>query len=99
MPSADREIEHDWVSAGLDNRWHICHYSAITMMAASRQRPGAEVALQGLSIRQATPADTVNPARRLYERHGFGVVETRTDPTYERYTGIAGRHLMVKELS
>lgn len=42
---------------------------------------------------------TVNPARRLYERHGFRVVETRTDPAYERYTGIPGRHLMVKELA
>ncbi len=40
----------------------------------------------------------VNPARRLYERHGFRVVETRTDPDYERYTGIPGRYLMVKEL-
>lgn len=42
---------------------------------------------------------TINPARRLYERHGYRVVETRTDPAYERYTGIAGRHLMVKELT
>jgi ribosomal protein S18 acetylase RimI-like enzyme len=41
---------------------------------------------------------TANPARRLYERHGFGVVETRTDTDYERYTGIEGRFLMVKEL-
>lgn len=41
---------------------------------------------------------TVNPARRLYERHGFRIAETRTDPAYERYTGIAGRYLMVKEL-
>lgn len=41
---------------------------------------------------------TANPARHLYERHGFRVIETRTDPAYERYTGIAGRHLMVKEL-
>ena len=40
-----------------------------------------------------------NPARRLYERHGFRVVETRTDPDYERYAGIAGRVLMVKELA
>jgi ribosomal protein S18 acetylase RimI-like enzyme len=39
-----------------------------------------------------------NPARRLYERHGFRVVETRTDADYKRYTGIDGRHLMVKEL-
>jgi ribosomal protein S18 acetylase RimI-like enzyme len=42
---------------------------------------------------------TTNPARRLYERHGFRVVETRTDPAFERYTGIAGRHLMVKALA
>lgn len=41
---------------------------------------------------------TINPARRLYERHGFRVVETRTDPDYERYTGIEGRVRMVKEL-
>ena len=41
---------------------------------------------------------TSNPARRLYERSGFRVVETRTDPVYRRITGIDGRHLMVKEL-
>ena len=43
--------------------------------------------------------NTGNPARRLYERHGFRVVSTLTDPDYERYTGLAGRHLMTKELS
>jgi ribosomal protein S18 acetylase RimI-like enzyme len=42
---------------------------------------------------------TINPARRLYERQGFSVMETRTDASYERMTGISGRHLMVKELS
>ena len=42
--------------------------------------------------------NTANPARRLYERHGFRVVETRTDRDFERYTGIRGRHLMVKNL-
>jgi len=41
---------------------------------------------------------TSNPARRLYERHGFRVVETKTDPEYERYTSIQGRVLMAKEL-
>ena len=41
----------------------------------------------------------VNPARHLYERQGFKVVETRTDAEYERMTGIPGRNLMVKELS
>lgn len=41
---------------------------------------------------------TSNPARHLYERHGFYVAETKTDAAYERYTGIEGRHLMLKDL-
>jgi ribosomal protein S18 acetylase RimI-like enzyme len=41
---------------------------------------------------------TANAARRLYERYGFHVVETRTDVEYERYSGIEGRVHMVKEL-
>jgi len=41
---------------------------------------------------------TDNPARRLYERAGFRIVETRTDPVYRRITGIDGRHLMIKPL-
>ena len=40
-----------------------------------------------------------NPARRLYERTGFRTVETRTDPEYERITGIPGRVLMTKALA
>jgi ribosomal protein S18 acetylase RimI-like enzyme len=47
----------------------------------------------------ALSTTTSNPARHLYERHGFSVVKTRTDSSYERMTGIAGRHLMVKELA
>ena len=42
---------------------------------------------------------TNNPARRLYERQGFLVVSTRTDPGYERFTGAAGRVLMTKVLA
>ncbi len=60
----------------------------------------AETDARERSFRQMSlHTTTINPARRLYERHGFRVVETRTDSSYERYTGIAGRHLMVKELS
>jgi ribosomal protein S18 acetylase RimI-like enzyme len=40
----------------------------------------------------------INPARRLYERHGFRVAETKTDAAYERATGIAGGIRMIKEL-
>jgi len=47
--------------------------------------------------RMALTTTTINPARHLYERHGFRVVETKTDPAFERYTGIEGRHLMVKD--
>jgi hypothetical protein len=41
---------------------------------------------------------TANPARRLYERKGFTVTRTATDPRYERYTGIQGRVLMEKAI-
>lgn len=42
---------------------------------------------------------TTNPARRLYERAGLAVVETREDAEYRDYTGVSGRVLMVKHLS
>lgn len=58
-----------------------------------------EKARQGGHRQMSLVTDTTNPARRLYERHGFHVVETRTDPDYERITGIPGRHLMAKELT
>ncbi len=59
----------------------------------------AEAEARAGGYRQMTlTTTTVNPARHLYERHGFRVVETRTNPEYERYTGIAGRHRMVKDL-
>ena len=54
-----------------------------------------ERGLQTISLNTTT----VNPARNLYERHGFRVAETRTDAAFERYTGIPGRHLMLKELT
>jgi ribosomal protein S18 acetylase RimI-like enzyme len=37
---------------------------------------------------------TANPARHLYERHGFVVTQTAVDRRYEAYTGIAGQLLM-----
>ena len=56
-------------------------------------------AINGGYRRMSLTTTTSNPARHLYERHGFRVVETRTDPVYERYTGIQGRVLMVKDLA
>ena len=37
-----------------------------------------------------------NPARHLYERHGFDVVEEKRHPAYEARTGSPGRVLMVR---
>jgi GNAT superfamily N-acetyltransferase len=42
---------------------------------------------------------STNRARHLYERAGYVVTRERTDPAYERYTGIPGRVLMEKQLS
>jgi ribosomal protein S18 acetylase RimI-like enzyme len=42
---------------------------------------------------------TSNPARRLYERAGYRVVETREDATYRALTGVAGGVRMVKRLA
>ena len=39
---------------------------------------------------------TDNPARRLYERHGFETVAEKRHPTFERRTGSMGRVLMVR---
>ncbi|MEX2157845.1 MAG: GNAT family N-acetyltransferase [Dehalococcoidia bacterium] len=57
-----------------------------------------EEARQRAASQMSLNTTVVNPAQHLYERHGFRIVETRTDRTYERYTGIPGRVLMVKEL-
>lgn len=57
-----------------------------------------EARAAGYSVMSLTTT-TTNPARRLYERHGFHVAETKTDATYQRLTGIEGRHLMVKEVA
>ena len=40
-----------------------------------------------------------NPARRLYERNGYTVIEERTGRRYARMTGTPGRILMVKPLA
>ena len=41
---------------------------------------------------------TNNRARGLYERHGYRVVDQKTNTRYERITGSEGRVLMVKTL-
>lgn len=41
---------------------------------------------------------TDNPARGLYERNGYRLVDQKTNARYERITGSEGRVLMVKTL-
>jgi GNAT superfamily N-acetyltransferase len=48
--------------------------------------------------RMCLETGAANPARRLYERHGFEVIETKLNAEYERLTGSPGRILMAKEL-
>ena len=58
----------------------------------------AESLAEGKWPRMCIETGIDNPARRLYERHGFQVIETKTDDAYERLTGSPGRVLMVKNL-
>jgi ribosomal protein S18 acetylase RimI-like enzyme len=47
-----------------------------------------------------TVISTTNyPSLSWYERSGFKVTRTVTDPVYERYTGVAGRLLLEKVLN
>jgi ribosomal protein S18 acetylase RimI-like enzyme len=57
-----------------------------------------EARARGVGNMSLTTA-TDNPARRLYERHGFAVVAEKRDPRYERLTGSPGRVLMVKPVA
>lgn len=48
----------------------------------------------GRSLSLTTRSD--NPARHLYERHGFAVVAEKRNGAFERRTGSPGRILMVR---
>lgn len=77
----------------VDERWRGQGIGAVMLAHAER------AARQDGHDKMSLTTTLSNPARRLYERSGFRVVETRTDPEYEKITGIPGRVLMVKELS
>jgi ribosomal protein S18 acetylase RimI-like enzyme len=49
--------------------------------------------------RMSIETGVTNPARRLYERHGYRAVEEKTSVAYERLTDSPGRVMMMKELS
>lgn len=66
--------------------------------AALLEEAEREAVRQGATVLSLTTA-TNNPARRLYERAGFSVLEQRTDPAYEAATGVAGRVLMTKSIT
>jgi ribosomal protein S18 acetylase RimI-like enzyme len=48
--------------------------------------------------RMSIETGITNPARRLFQRHGYAVIATKADPRYEHVTGSPGRILMVREL-
>lgn len=62
-------------------------------------RHAEELARRKGAPRMSLETGITNPARRLYERHGYQVVATKTDAIYERLTGSPGRILMAKELT
>lgn len=83
------------------------YHIAEVHVLGSRRNQGIGAALMAEAERQARAAGaprmsltttTTNPARHLYERSGFHVVETREDPDYCALTGVSGRILMVREL-
>jgi len=48
--------------------------------------------------RMSLHTSVVNPTKDMVMRHGYALVATGTDAGYERLSGIAGWHLLVKEL-
>lgn len=48
--------------------------------------------------RMCVETGITNPARRLYGRHGYAVIATKTNAGYERMTGSPGRVLMSKDI-
>lgn len=97
----------------LRGRVHIpppagAYHVAEVHVLGSRRNQGIGAALMAEAERQARASGarlmsltttTSNPARHLYERSGFRVVETREDPDFLALTGVAGHILMVKDLA
>jgi len=61
-------------------------------------REGEAAARAAGHSRMSLTTAITNPAQHLYERHGYRIIETKTDAAYARITGVPGRVLMVKEL-
>jgi ribosomal protein S18 acetylase RimI-like enzyme len=57
-----------------------------------------DLARRSGSPRMCLETGITNPARWLYERHGFRTMATKENSRYERVTGSPGRVLMVKDL-
>jgi ribosomal protein S18 acetylase RimI-like enzyme len=61
-------------------------------------RHADELALREGAPRMSIETGITNPARRLYERHGYTAIAEKASVAYERVTDSPGRVLMVKEL-
>jgi ribosomal protein S18 acetylase RimI-like enzyme len=76
-------------------------------VSPSAQRSGVGRALFREAKRQAINQEAQslslqtlvgNPARLVFERWGFEVTDTLTDPIFQQLTGVPGYHLMMCEL-
>jgi GNAT superfamily N-acetyltransferase len=56
-----------------------------------------DLALRANAPRMTVETGITNPARRLYERHGYNAVAEKMSIAYQRVTGSPGRVLMVKD--
>lgn len=61
-------------------------------------RRAEDLAHRSRASRMCLETGITNPALRLYKRHGYAVVATKTDAGYERMTGSPGRVLMSKDI-
>lgn len=62
-------------------------------------RHAEDLARRNAASRLCVETGIDNPALRLYERHGYTVVASKTDAGYKRLTGSPGRVLRSKDIS
>ena len=75
-----------------------CRPNSVTWIGAFLLQCVDDYAIEQSATHISLTTSTENPARRLYERAGYTVVEQKTNARYERITGSAGRILMIKPL-
>lgn len=75
----------------------VAAYRGRGIGGALLERAEARARREGAAV-MALHTLVTNPARRLYERHGYVATAEVTDPAFERLTGVRGNVLYVKDL-